>query len=107
MNMGQRHVELETAFTSNDDGSAILHIAQMEPNPAILGESRLDQRDRWLTPALAPGPALFFIVVNGVPSSNSSFIMVGNGQIGQQPLNARSVLPISTISAQLVHQYGG
>lgn len=37
MNMGQRHIELETAFTSKDDGSATLHVAQMEPNPAILG----------------------------------------------------------------------
>lgn len=43
MNMGQRHVELETSFTSNEDGSATLHVAQMEPNPAILGEyCRLD-----------------------------------------------------------------
>lgn len=38
MNMGMRHIELESSFTSKDDGSAILHVAQMEPNPAILGE---------------------------------------------------------------------
>lgn len=40
MNMGQRHVELPTSFTSNTDGSATLHVGQMEPNPAILGEFR-------------------------------------------------------------------
>lgn len=90
MNMGQRHVELRTAFTGNDDGSATLHVAQLPPNPAIL----------------APGPALFFIVVNGVPSE-ASWIMVGDGVIGAQTLAAEAVLPASTISAQMVAQYGG
>ena len=89
MNMGQRHIELDTSFTSNPDGSATLHVAQLPPNPAIL----------------VPGPALFFIVVDGVPS-NSSWIMVGNGQMGDQPIAAASVLPQSTISAQMVAQYG-
>lgn len=37
MNMGQRHIELKTAFTVNDDGSAVLHVSQLPPNPAILG----------------------------------------------------------------------
>ncbi|WWC91234.1 uncharacterized protein L201_006176 [Kwoniella dendrophila CBS 6074] len=89
MNMGQRHVELETSFTTQDDGSAILHVAQMEPNPAIL----------------VPGPALFFIVVNGVPS-NSSWVTVGDGTIGQQTIKPKSTLPRSQISAQLMAQYG-
>lgn len=39
MNMGQRHVELETSFTTLDDGGGILHVAQLPPNPAILGKS--------------------------------------------------------------------
>lgn len=39
MNMGQRHVELETSFTTTDDGGGILHVAQLPPNPAILGKS--------------------------------------------------------------------
>jgi hypothetical protein len=38
MNMGQRHVELETAFTVNADGSAVLHVSQLPPNAAILGK---------------------------------------------------------------------
>lgn len=87
--MGQRHVELRTSFTSNDDGSATLHVAQLPPNPAIL----------------APGPALFFVVVNGVPSE-ASWIMVGDGIIGEHTLNPESSLPTSTISAQIVAQYG-
>lgn len=37
MNMGMRHVELDTTFTTNDDGGATLHVAQLPPNPAILG----------------------------------------------------------------------
>ncbi|WWC73126.1 uncharacterized protein I206_107092 [Kwoniella pini CBS 10737] len=90
MNMGQRHVELDTSFTTQDDGGAILHVAQVEPNPAIL----------------VPGPALFFIVVNGVPS-NASWVTIGDGIIGQQTIKPRSVLPRSQISAQLMAQYGG
>jgi hypothetical protein len=90
MNMGQRHIELRSSFTSNEDGSATLHVAQLPPNPAIL----------------APGPALFFVVVNGVPSE-ASWIMVGDGIIGQQTVGTESDLPVSTISAKLVAQYGG
>lgn len=36
---GQRHVELRTSFTVAEDGSAVLHVSQLPPNPAILGES--------------------------------------------------------------------
>ncbi|KAK4687301.1 hypothetical protein P7C73_g2818, partial [Tremellales sp. Uapishka_1] len=89
MNMGMRHVELDTSFTTNDDGSATLHVAQLPPNPAIL----------------VPGPALLFIVVDGIPS-NATWIQVGNGQMGDQPIGESSVLPGSTIAAQFVFQYG-
>lgn len=54
---------------------------------------------------VAPGPALFFIVVDGIPS-NASWIMVGDGIIGEQTLHERSVLPRSQISAQIMTQYG-
>ncbi|WVF65591.1 hypothetical protein IAT40_000321 [Kwoniella sp. CBS 6097] len=91
MNMGQRHVELQTSYTTNDDGGAVLHVAQMEPNPAIL----------------APGPALFFVVVNGIPS-NASWINIGDGTVAQaQTLKPRSTLPQSSIGAQFMAQYGG
>ncbi|RSH80521.1 uncharacterized protein EHS24_009101 [Apiotrichum porosum] len=81
MNMGQRHVELMTSFTTTDDGGAVLHVAQMPPNPAIL----------------VPGPALFFIVVDGVPS-NASWITVGDGVVGTQTLLPASALPDSSIT---------
>ncbi|WVR09090.1 hypothetical protein IAU60_006152 [Kwoniella sp. DSM 27419] len=90
MNMGQRHVELVTSFQTTDDGGAILHVSQLEPNPGIL----------------APGPALFFAVVAGVPS-NASWVMIGDGIVGEQTLRPRSTLPPSTIAAQFMAQYGG
>ncbi|WVN87854.1 uncharacterized protein L203_103050 [Cryptococcus depauperatus CBS 7841] len=89
MNMGQRHVELATSFTTTDDNGGVLHVAQLPPNPAIL----------------APGPALFFIVVDGIPSK-ASWIMVGDGTVGDQTLKTSSVLPKSQISAQIMAQYG-
>jgi hypothetical protein len=56
--------------------------------------------------ATAPGPALFFVVVNGVPS-NASWIMVGDGIIGEHTIRPASVLPVSTIGAQVIAQYNG
>ncbi len=48
----------------------------MPPNPSIL----------------APGPVLIFVNVNGVPSMGK-MIMVGSGQLGQQPVSAVVDLP--------------
>lgn len=45
LSMGQRYVQLENSYTGNSDGSAVLHVSQMPPNPAIL----------------APGPARAFV----------------------------------------------
>ncbi|KAG5641947.1 hypothetical protein DXG03_003936 [Asterophora parasitica] len=72
MNMGQRFVQLENTHTGYKNGTAILHISQIPPNPAIL----------------APGPAFVFVVVNGVPSIGVQ-VMIGSGQLGSQ-----GVLPI-------------
>ncbi|CAE6434266.1 unnamed protein product [Rhizoctonia solani] len=80
MNMGQRYVELETSYTGNEDGSGVLHVSQLPPNPAIL----------------APGPALIFVVVNGVPSVGVH-IMAGSGQLGKQSVSAVQPLPSSSI----------
>ncbi|KAK7005867.1 glyoxal oxidase N-terminus-domain-containing protein [Favolaschia claudopus] len=53
MNMGARFVQLDSTYTAyGANNTATLHVSQMPPNPAIL----------------APGPALIFVVVNGVPS---------------------------------------
>lgn len=63
MSMGQRLLELRTRASGST-----LYVAQLPANPNLF----------------APGPALAFVVVNGVPS-HGKFIMVGNGQIGVQP----------------------
>lgn len=69
MNFGMRYVLLNSTWTLNGDGTGTLHSSQMPPNPSIM----------------APGPALLFVVVNGVPSIGMD-IMVGNGEIGEQPV---------------------
>lgn len=75
---GQRYVQLNHTYTYNKDGSAVLHVSQLPPNPAIL----------------VPGPALMFVVVNGIPSVGTP-VMVGNGQIGAQAIAAVQDLPVT------------
>jgi len=87
MNMGQRHLQLNNTYTVNGDGSITLHVAQVPPNPSLL----------------TPGPALFFVVINGIPS-NGTMVQVGNGQIGQQPTSTASALPANV---QLSSSAGG
>jgi hypothetical protein len=79
MNMGQRYVQLSNTYTGNSDGSATIHVSQLPPNPSLL----------------VPGPALLFVVVNGVPSLAQS-VMVGSGQLGVQPTSLATVLPTSS-----------
>ncbi|KAG8698056.1 hypothetical protein FRC09_007464 [Ceratobasidium sp. 395] len=81
MNMGQRFIELESSYTGNPDGTGVLSVSQLPPNPAII----------------APGPALVFVTVNGVPSVGVQ-IMVGSGQIGKQSVAAVQSLPSSSIT---------
>ena len=80
MNMGQRMLVLESSYTGNTDGSGVLHVSQVPPNPAIL----------------VPGPALFFVVVNGVPSIATQ-VMVGSGKIETQKTQDVAALPESAI----------
>lgn len=81
--MGQRYVQLDSTYTGFQNNTGILHVAQLPPNPAVL----------------VPGPALLFVVVNGVPSVGV-MIMVGSGQIGTQELLSVSSLPSSAIVQQ-------
>ncbi|KEI36617.1 uncharacterized protein L969DRAFT_90591 [Mixia osmundae IAM 14324] len=81
MNMGQRFVQLNSTATLNADGTSTIHTSQLPPNPNVL----------------PPGPALMFVVVNGVPSIGE-MVMVGNGQIGTQPTNAVAELPMGNIA---------
>ena len=78
--MGQRMVVLNMTYTGFSNNSATLHVSQVPPNPAIL----------------APGPALLFVVVNGVPSVGVQ-VMVGSGQIGPQTILAIGHTPASSI----------
>lgn len=70
MNMGQRMLELRTAT----DGSTV-KVSSMPPNAALF----------------APGPALAFVVVDGVPSQGK-FVTIGNGKIGKQNIGAETNL---------------
>ncbi|KAJ3574744.1 hypothetical protein NP233_g1539 [Leucocoprinus birnbaumii] len=76
MNMGQRYVELESTYGATPDKNGFLRVAQMPPNPAIM----------------APGPALLFVVVNGIPSVGVQ-VMIGSGKLGRQQVLAVEPLP--------------
>ncbi|KIK26153.1 glyoxal oxidase [Pisolithus microcarpus 441] len=81
MNMGQRHLQLNSTFTVNSDGSYVLHVAQAPPSPNIF----------------QPGPALLFVVVNGIPS-NGTMVIVGSGNVETQPTSAVSDLPPNVLN---------
>ncbi|GAA6053897.1 hypothetical protein JCM3770_005322 [Rhodotorula araucariae] len=79
MNMGARAVELPHTYTSDADGSATLHVSPLPPNPALF----------------VPGPAVMFVVVDGVPSRGHD-LMVGSGELGVQPTAPAVALPESS-----------
>lgn len=85
MNMGQRYLELNSTYTKDDtSGEVILHVSQMPPNANIF----------------QPGPAMIFLVVDGIPSQGK-MIMVGSGKIEAQPISEVAILPeTSVIPAQ-------
>jgi hypothetical protein len=78
MNMGQRFMQLNNTYTVKKDGSITLHVAQLPPNPNLF----------------QPGPALFFVNINGIPSTGK-LVIIGNGKIGTQPTSSASQLPAS------------
>ncbi|KAG8795667.1 hypothetical protein FRC12_011639 [Ceratobasidium sp. 428] len=80
LNMGQRYIELQSTYTGNADNTGVLHVSQLPPNPAIY----------------PPGPALIFVLVNGVPSIGQQ-IMVGSGKIETQKIADAEVLPESRV----------
>lgn len=81
MNMGQRYVQLENTYMGFSNNTAVLHVSQVPPNPAIL----------------VPGPAFIFVVVNGVPSVGRQ-VMIGSGVLGMQNILAIGDLPASQIT---------
>jgi len=78
MNMGQRFLQLNNTYTVNKDGSIVLHVAQVPPNPNLF----------------QPGPAFLYVNINGIPSIGK-YLIVGNGAIGTQPISAAVDLPAS------------
>jgi hypothetical protein len=76
MNMGQRFLQLNNTYTINQDRSITLHVSQMPPNPNIF----------------QPGPAFLYVTVNGIPS-NGSYVIVGSGNVGPQPISLVGALP--------------
>lgn len=78
--MGQRMVVLESAYTGYENNTAVLHVSQVPPNAAIL----------------APGPALLFVVVKGIPSVGIQ-VMIGSGAIERQMILPVGSMPVSSI----------
>jgi hypothetical protein len=81
MNMGQRVMQLNSTYSVQSNGTITLHTAQLPPNPNLF----------------QPGPALLFVTINGIPS-NGTYVIIGSGQIGQQPTAPASVLPPNVLS---------
>ncbi|KAJ3856694.1 hypothetical protein EV368DRAFT_71471 [Lentinula lateritia] len=73
-------ITLNDTYTVNSDGSLTLHTVQMPPNPNIF----------------QPGPAMVFVVVNGIPS-NGTFVIVGSGNVETQATAGASVLPATVL----------
>ncbi len=82
MNMGQRILQLNRTYTVESNGTIILHTAQLPPNPNLF----------------QPGPAILFVTINGIPS-NGTFVIIGNGQFGDQSSSAVAALPTNVRSS--------
>lgn len=81
MGFGQRFLELETSYTI-ENNQTTLHVSQMPGNPG---------------PTLfQPGPAMMFIVVDGVASVGKQ-VMIGSGQIETQPTADNVALPTKNV----------
>lgn len=81
MNMGQRYLELNSTYTKDEaSGEVTLHVSQMPPNANIF----------------QPGPAMIFLVVDGIPSQGK-IIMVGSGKIETQSISEVATLPATSV----------
>jgi hypothetical protein len=77
LNFGQRMLELERTYTVDEaSGTATVHVNQLPTNAAVF----------------PPGTAWMFAVVDGVPSVGIQ-VMIGSGQIGEQPMGTYATLP--------------
>ncbi|GFZ49322.1 hypothetical protein JCM24511_07442 [Saitozyma sp. JCM 24511] len=82
---GYRMIQLQSSYTIDmNTGNATLHVSQLPGNPG---------------PTLfQPGPAMMFLVVEGVPSMGQ-WVMVGNGQLGTQTTQSNAALPSNQVKA--------
>jgi hypothetical protein len=82
---GQKMLQLESTYTVDQQtNKTTLHVSQLPGNPG---------------PTLfQPGSAMIFVVTNGIPSEGE-FLMVGSGQLGEQPTTTNAALPSSTVLA--------
>jgi hypothetical protein len=82
--MGQRLIELESAYTIDKTaGTTTLHVSQL---PSKNGPNLFQ-----------PGHAMLFVVTNGV-ASIGKHLMVGTGELGEQPTENNAALPESKVS---------
>ncbi|OCF30659.1 glyoxal oxidase [Kwoniella heveanensis CBS 569] len=80
---GQRYLQLNSTYEVDmNTGNTTLIVSQM---PGTNGPNLFQ-----------PGPAMFFVVVNGVPSQGE-FVMIGNGKLGTQPTATNDPLPAATL----------
>lgn len=81
---GQRYLELNSTYVidQSKDNQTTLFVSQL---PGDVGPM-----------VFQPGPALAFVVINGIPS-HGEMVMVGNGKLGDQPTAANAPLPASTV----------
>ncbi|KAK4686430.1 hypothetical protein P7C73_g3698, partial [Tremellales sp. Uapishka_1] len=85
LGMMQKYLELSSSYSIDQNTNiTTLHVSQLPgtPGPTLF----------------QPGPAMMFLVVDGIPSIGE-FVMVGSGQIGTQPTATNTNLPSSTVLA--------
>ena len=81
---GMKFLQLNSTYTLDlVTNTSTLHVSQMPsyPGPTLF----------------QPGPAMMFLVVQGIPSQGS-MIMIGDGQIGNQTQSANADLPANFIN---------
>jgi hypothetical protein len=78
-------IQLQSTYTIDmNSGNATLHVSQLpgSPGPTLF----------------QPGPAMMFLVVEGVPSIGQ-WVMVGNGKLGTQTTQSNAALPSNQVKA--------
>ncbi|WWC63107.1 uncharacterized protein I303_105707 [Kwoniella dejecticola CBS 10117] len=83
---GQRYLQLNSSYEIDMNTGKTTHIVSQMPGGST-GPNLFQ-----------PGPAMFFVVVNGVPSQGE-FVMVGSGKVETQATQTNQDLPSSTVIA--------